>query len=252
MLLTRRQAIGSFLALSAAATSMGLKSAAANEVGKYALTTDVSTPPVRRPKIFNAMEIMVGDPVKILPKSQVLKEVVKTTLGSIKAGIARRVIKDRHNRYVIWKDMLDEAGYHPVITQLAIINEFINTAPYVPDIKGVGKRDQWLAPEVFLDKGGDCEDFAIAKMASLKALGFHADRLRLVIVDDQNSAQKHAVLAVFLGGDIYILDNQLRKVVSQDTITHYDPICSMTNACLWMHMKSGRSKSALSRFKDLS
>lgn len=251
MLLTRRQAMGSFLALSAAVTSVGLKSAAANELGKYALTTDISTPPVRRPKLFNAMEVMVGDPVKVLPKSKVLKDVVKTSLASVKAGLARHLSKGRHDRYVLWKGMLDEAGYYPVETQLQIINEFINSAPYIPDTKGTGARDKWLTPEAFLSKGGDCEDFAIAKMASLKALGFHPDRLRLVIVDDEQSAQKHAVLAVFLGGDVYILDNQIRKVVSQDTINHYDPICSMTNACLWMHMKKGH-KSALSKFKSIS
>lgn len=250
--LTRRAAIKSLLVVAAASTSFALKSAAANEVGKYITQSDVKQPPLRRPKLFDALEIMVGKPVKYIPKSKVLKDVTRSRWMTLKASLARRFTNGRYDRFQAWRALLAEVKDLNEFEQLERINEFVNATPYKPDQKNFGVSDSWVGPDVFFEKGGDCEDYAIAKMASLRALGYHSDRLRMVIVDDNNSKQKHAFLAVYYGGKVFLLDNQIQKVITQDKVRHYEPICSLSPDNLWVHWRNGKGSPKLSAGRDFS
>ncbi len=78
-----------------------------------------------------------------------------------------------------------------------------------------GESDYWADPVEFLTHGGDCEDFAIAKYASLRMLGVPEDHLRIAIVRDLQKQVMHAILIVYTdNGDALILDNQNRRVLS--------------------------------------
>lgn len=135
-----------------------------------------------------------------------------------------------------WKAFLVRTRSLPPMTQLRAVNRYINQWRYVGDRANYGKVDHWATPrQVFRSGGADCEDYAIAKYMSLRAMGWPASRLRIVVVQDQNLRIAHAVLAVQVNGTFYILDNQIRTVVKHSRIHHYRPIYSMNEQHWWFH-----------------
>ena len=68
-------------------------------------------------------------------------------------------------------------------------------------------RHGLLGDAVEFFKVGDCEDFAIAKYFALRDLGFPASQMRIVVLKDTLRNLDHAVTAVYLDGDAWILDN---------------------------------------------
>src|SRR5690606_21204839 len=92
---------------------------------------------------------------------------------------------------------------------LALVNRRVNSAiTYQSDDRNWGVGDYWATPaEIARNGRGDCEDYATSKMWLLLALGFSPDQLQLVILKDTRRGLYHAVLAVHLDGQRYILDN---------------------------------------------
>lgn len=119
--------------------------------------------------------------------------------------------------------------------QIEQVNRFHNRHPYIEDINNWGVRDYWETVPEFLTKYGDCEDYAISKFISLKRLGVPAASMRIVVLKDTNLGVMHSVLAVYEGGDILILDNQIDQVVSHRTIRHYTPVYSINESGWWRH-----------------
>lgn len=135
-----------------------------------------------------------------------------------------------------WKAFLVRARRGKPLTQLRAVNRYINQWRYVDDRANYGKIDYWATPrQLFSSGGGDCEDYAIAKYMSLKAMGWPSSRMRIVVLQDQNLRIAHAVLAVKLNGTFYILDNQIRAVIDHRRIRHYRPIYSMNDTHWWFH-----------------
>lgn len=134
-----------------------------------------------------------------------------------------------------WQSLLDGLRQAALHTQLDTINREMNRRTYVLDPVNWGVRDYWASPAQFFRKNGDCEDFSIAKYMSLRALGIPAARMRVVVLNDENLAIPHAVLAVRDGGDELVLDNQINRVVSHRQIRHYRPIFSINEEGWWLH-----------------
>jgi len=120
--------------------------------------------------------------------------------------------------------------------QVEAVNHQANQKNYVLDIDNYGMADYWATVKEFLLKDGDCEDFAITKYYALRQLGFAPEALRIVVVQDTNLRIPHAVLAVYLGDDILILDNQVNHVVSHRQTAHYVPVYSVNESRWWMHL----------------
>ena len=137
-----------------------------------------------------------------------------------------------------WLAFLDGERGKERRAQLADVNAFINLHPYVLD-----KINYWETPREFAAHDGDCKDYAIAKYFSLRYLGWSEDELRVVVVQDLNLRVAHAVLAVYVGEEILILDNQARQVVRSDSIRHYRPYYSINESHWWLH----KNEDALSR-----
>ncbi len=135
-----------------------------------------------------------------------------------------------------WHDFLVRLKDKSAAEQLDAVNAYVNAQNYVGDKKNYGKEDHWADPVTFLKNGGDCEDFAILKYFSLRALGWPDDALRVVVVQDTRLRQPHAVLAVATEKDVLILDNQKKKIVSEDAISNYAPVYSLTDKQWWLHM----------------
>ena len=113
----------------------------------------------------------------------------------------------------------------------------MNGVPYITDIRNYGVDDYWATPKQFLYRDGDCEDYAIAKYMSLRALGFTPEELRVVVLQDLNLRIAHAVLVVYLDQQGLILDNQIKRVVDQEKIHHYSPYYSINETAWWLHKK---------------
>lgn len=97
---------------------------------------------------------------------------------------------------------------------LKTTNSRINAFKYQRD-----KVDRWKNPNEFMgDGGGDCEDFAIAKMHSLAILGVPLDKMEIWILS-RNSIQAHAVLAVLTESGVIILDNERDDVYSEEELS---------------------------------
>lgn len=135
-----------------------------------------------------------------------------------------------------WLSFLDTLRNVPPMEQLRQVNTFANRKKYILDRYNYGTDDYWAIVREFLHFDGDCEDFAIAKFYSLRLLGFPPESLRLVVLQDTNLNIAHAILAVSLAGDIFILDNQTPDVVSHKNIIHYSPLYSVNEQSWWLHI----------------
>ena len=138
-----------------------------------------------------------------------------------------------------WHAIIERLRGKDVITQLREINAAMNKKPYIADQTNWNLPDYWATPLQFLQKGGDCEDFAIAKYMALRDLGVPVQDMRIVVLNDLNLGIAHAVLAVYVGADPYILDNQISKVVPASTIHHYQPVYSINENGWWLHRSGG-------------
>lgn len=137
---------------------------------------------------------------------------------------------------VAWQAMIQGQIGRPPIEQLRAINRFLNDWRYKADAQNYGRRDYWATPLEFLHQSGDCEDYAIAKYVTLRQLGFPPEQLRLVVVRDVVRDLAHAVLAVYLDGEVYILDNLTRAVLPQARVSHYVPYYSINETTRWAHV----------------
>lgn len=135
-----------------------------------------------------------------------------------------------------WFKFIDSIRHLPQRAQVEAVNRYVNRYPYVLDIVNYGLEDYWAIIRELLFNGGDCEDYAITKFFSLGLLGFPMDDLRIVILQDTNLRIAHAVMAVRLGNDVFILDNQTDSVISHGKIIHYVPLFSLDEESWWVHI----------------
>ena len=106
----------------------------------------------------------------------------------------------------------------------------------------VAKSDYWATPVEFFNNGGDCEDYAIAKYASLRALGVPENRMRVAIVQDLKKNIPHALLIVYTNNGPVALDNQSQKVLQiGNIINRYKPIFSINRTAWWLHVESSNT-----------
>jgi len=116
------------------------------------------------------------------------------------------------------------------------VNAYYNKVRYIEDKNNYGTSDYWQTPAEFTSRGGDCEDFAIAKYAALKALGFDENQLRLAIVQDTWKGIPHAILIVYTDDGVKFLDNQYKTVKNVEGFTRYRPIYSINKTGWWRHV----------------
>lgn len=146
-------------------------------------------------------------------------------------------LKEKSAKKVITKLQHEISNFKSssVHTMAKNVNKLMNEKKYIVDDKNWGKSDYWATPIEFLENGGDCEDFAIAKYTALRALGVPENRMRLLILQDMKKNMPHAVLVVYSEKGPMILDNQIKEMKEADTITHYKPIFSINRDAWWLH-----------------
>ena len=138
-----------------------------------------------------------------------------------------------------WQKIILQVQGQPVMDQLKQVNSYFNRWPYRLDIDVYGVSDYWATPGEFLKLSGDCEDYSISKYYALRKLGFAVDDMRIVMLKDNIRNISHAVLAVKLPDDTYILDNMSELVLSHHKYEHYVPQYSVNEFYRWAHVSPG-------------
>jgi predicted transglutaminase-like cysteine proteinase len=68
-----------------------------------------------------------------------------------------------------WLTFLEGIKHLSDIEKIHRVNEYANRSSYVLDKDNYDVDDYWATPQEFLNRNGDCEDYAIIKMLSLKS-----------------------------------------------------------------------------------
>jgi predicted transglutaminase-like cysteine proteinase len=112
------------------------------------------------------------------------------------------------------------------ISKLEAVNSYVNArVRFVDDRVQFGIADRWMAPAETLSRGrGDCEDFALAKRAMLRAAGIPDKDLYLVVLKDLSRRADHAVLVVRAAGRFLVLDNGTDRIVDSSDVQDYKPV----------------------------
>jgi predicted transglutaminase-like cysteine proteinase len=135
-----------------------------------------------------------------------------------------------------WRQLVDELAGLDLRAKLDRVNAVINRHPYVPSMRNWGESNRWETPFEFLVRGGQCQDYAIAKYLLLRAVGVPPAQLRIVVLHDMRLGLDHAVTIAYVEGRVLLLDNQFAAVVPADSIYHYQPYYSINEEGWWLHL----------------
>jgi len=126
--------------------------------------------------------------------------------------------------------IVDQARTRDGRARLGETNRAINLAIRAADD---GADDVWSSPLATFARGaGDCEDYAIAKLAALRLAGVPAEDLRIVVVRDVRVGEDHAVVAARLDGHWLMLDNRRMAMVEDDNARTYQPLFVLYQAAV--------------------
>lgn len=121
--------------------------------------------------------------------------------------------------------------------KLELVNDFFNRSRFVDDIDLWDVRDYWATPlEFLIQDAGDCEDYAIAKYYTLRALGMDEEKLRITYVTALELDQAHMVLAYYTtaGAVPLLLDNLKPHILPASQRADLQPVYSFNADDLWL------------------
>ena len=107
--------------------------------------------------------------------------------------------------------------------QVRLVNRYINRfSRYREDRRrdvSVGQAtvrvgQEWSTLTEFLQRGGDCEDYATSKYQLLRLFGVPAEELRVVVIYDRTEREHHAIVGIAnVEGQVLLLDtdNQIYR-----------------------------------------
>nr|WP_097164839.1 transglutaminase-like cysteine peptidase [Enterobacter sp. CC120223-11] len=159
-----------------------------------------------------------------------------------------------------WAALVQQHAQDDIRQKLAQANQFFNARIRFRDDKVVWQQhDYWATPVELLRKGaGDCEDFALAKYFTLRAMGVPVEQLRMTYVKSLTLNQAHMVLTWYATPDAVplVLDNLQNAIVPATQRQDLLPVYSFNGQGLWLARPAGTSKrindsKKLSRWQDL-
>ncbi|MEP4485886.1 MAG: transglutaminase-like cysteine peptidase [Halioglobus sp.] len=164
-----------------------------------------------------------------------------------------------------WRAMITDIQGLPEEQKLAKVNDFFNMRiRWVQDPQAWGQKDYWATPlETMGKRMGDCEDFSIAKYATLILAGVDVSRLRITYVKAQIGGpyskvhEAHMVLAYYssAGADPTILDNLIMEIRPASRRPDLTPVFGFNSNGLWVGGAAAPATkdpgAKLSRWRDL-
>ena len=164
-----------------------------------------------------------------------------------------------------WQEEISALEPLPVEQQLQRANDFFNSrVRWAPDTLTWEKNDYWATPlEVLGQRAGDCEDFAIAKYATLVLAGVDVDKLRITYVKVERTTEKgietqaHMVLAYYPSAtdEPLILDNLVDEILPASRRPDLTPVYGFNGRGIWVggasRPASTQPAAKLTRWRDL-
>lgn len=169
-------------------------------------------------------------------------------------------------KYQSWQRLVFAGGGISEMERLVRVNDFFNRQiAFGEDVAVWGQTDYWATPMETLGRGsGDCEDFAIAKLFTLRLAGVPPQKLRLVYVQARTATADgmyiaaHMVLAYYAQPDAepLVLDNLIPEIRPASRRADLAPVFSFNDDGVFKGAKaSGDLKiggvNRLSRWEDL-
>lgn len=134
----------------------------------------------------------------------------------------------------------------PQLEQLRLVNASLNERlRYRHDTHPSG--DHWsTASETLSRAAGDCEDYAIAKLQALKALGVPERDLFMTIGHDGPGGAVHAVLMARMGNQFFVLDNRTNQLIPDEQLSDFYPMITFGARSSWLHgYQRGKTPAAI-------
>lgn len=145
-----------------------------------------------------------------------------------------------------WRELVARYRSASEEDKLHAVNRFFNRRiRFLSDQRHWGRSDYWATPvETMITRGGDCEDYAIAKYFTLRALGVPDAKMRITYVRARGLRQAHMVLAYYPrpGMEPLILDNLTRRIRPASRRRDLTPVYSFNGAYLWMAKARGTGR----------
>ena len=141
-----------------------------------------------------------------------------------------------------------------ITAQLRHVSASVNTmVAYRTDEQNHGRLDHWSTPNETLSRNsGDCEDYAILKMALLARLGVPMTAMEIVVLKDTSRRLFHAVLSVALEDRAVILDNMTDAVESDTAKRSYAPLFSISGTANYIFGYKGGKPGLMASLKDIA
>lgn len=139
--------------------------------------------------------------------------------------------------------VLAQGGALPRDKQIQLVNRYVNRKRYNDDRTKIIRNENgrlsipshWATLVEFLEKGGDCEDFATAKYLLLRRFGFGAEDMRIVVVHDRSHRSHHAVLAMRLDAETtWVLDSD-NRIYRKRRPPGYRYVYAVNELGIWDH-----------------
>lgn len=157
--------------------------------------------------------------------------------------IQQRYGEDRLEDFSDWRDTIAEGSTLSDMDRLHLANQFANRRiRFVSDNDHWQKSDYWATPlESLGSKGGDCEDFAIFKYFTLKAMGVDESKMRLMYVRALLINEPHMVLIYFEDPKAMplVLDNLKTQILPASQRRDLKPVYSFNGQGLWLAKAQG-------------
>ncbi|WP_438969929.1 transglutaminase-like cysteine peptidase [Methylophaga sp.] len=139
-----------------------------------------------------------------------------------------------------WKQLIDSGQDWSDMRRLKATNDFVNQFNFVDDIVHWKQEDYWATPlETLVTRGGDCEDFSIAKFFTLTSMGMEEDKLRLTYVKALALNQAHMVVSYYENPKAtpLVLDNLNTNILPATQRDDLYPVYSFNGKGLWLNKK---------------
>jgi len=178
---------------------------------------------------------------------------VKQQYSDVYGSKSRKILEQ-------WLRLITDNQQEDDWKKLRLVNHFFNTkVSFVEDIVHWNEKDYWATPVEFIGtRGGDCEDFALAKYFTLKALGVETNKMRLMYVRALAINQAHMVLIYSEKIDQMplVLDNINPKLLYANQRRDLKPVYSFNGDGLWLAKAQGlgkqvKGKGGVARWEDI-
>jgi len=172
--------------------------------------------------------------------------------GAQKANVSRQ-----------WEQLIQHGKSMSDQQRIEQTNRFVHrNVRYRTDMQLYGQEDYWATPlETFGQGLGDCEDYAIAKYITLRAMGVDDDKLRLIYVRARipqggtHRVEAHMVLGYYAtpNAEPLILDSLIPEILPASQRRDLTPVFSFNAQGLWAgNQRANQSPTArLSRWRSV-